>query len=161
MKYNLLEEFKRSLEERVVNKTLGRIYSEIFFGFYISKEDLLDMLEYQKTQFIEFKENWFEYFHKSIRQTDFFDDRYVKIVNMTTEEEGKRRWEIIQLRERARKNGEPIPFTEELRTLNNKSETEVDVSVSSFGNMLIYNLICMDEHDDLMNAMEFTFKICS
>jgi len=75
----LLEELKKTREE------LGNIYYHLFA--IKGEKDLSEVLEVYYALSKENPENWFASFHKSMRQTDFFQDCTVSISNPTITDE--------------------------------------------------------------------------
>ena len=159
----LVTEFKKALKERFSKDDLSFLYQKLFFGIFISEKDLHEILEYYRTVFLEEPTDWFRQFHKSIRQTDFFQGSYVKFVDSLTEEEIKRRSEILDIRSkfrRANKDEEP-PHTQELRNLNAMMNKQEEVPIAGIADAFLYSLIHVDEKSELKKAMEVAFKICS
>lgn len=159
----LLSEFKKAIKERIKDGDLSWMYQKLFFEFFISEEDLSERLEHYRKIFLKRPQSWFAEFHKSIRVNDFFDGRYAKFVDTLTEEQRKRRKEIIDLRMKWRRSNtdqEP-PHTQELRNLNSLMDTPEDVPVAGIADAFLYSLIHVDKENELMKAMEIAFKICS
>ena len=158
VEYALVNEFKKALKERISNEDISFMYQKFFFGFFISEEELGKTLKYYQEVFQKEPDDWFRQFHKSIRQTDFFDGDYYKEVNILTEEETKRRKELMN-------NWSSIKYTpadvDELRKLHNKFRHPEKVSVGGVADALLYSLIHVDETAELKHAMEIAFKICS
>jgi hypothetical protein len=86
-KYNLVEEFKKALTERFPYSDISFLYQRLFFDFLIDEKDLNRILLTYQSVFIEDPYDWFRQFHKSVRQTDFFNGYYQKVVNMLTDSE--------------------------------------------------------------------------
>ena len=73
---------------------IAEVYRHIFSC--MEAESLETLLQELKSEVS--KEDWFFYFHKSMRQTDFFDDVYVHYtVNIQTESDLKRIEELRQI----------------------------------------------------------------
>ena len=133
----------------------------------MTEEELNEVLEYWQGEYKK-NEYWFGGFHKSIRQTDFFGGSYFKRVNKLTPEESVRRYEILDIRSKYRRECgkieltfDEIPHADELRKLNTKMRQEEEVPVGAIGDVFLYDLIHLDKNNDLMKCMEIAFKICS
>lgn len=162
-RYNLVEEFKKALTERFSYSDISFLYQRLFFDFLIDEKDLNNVLLKYQSVFIEDPYDWFRQFHKSVRQTDFFDGYYQKVVNMLTDTESKRYREILRLRSdwRNSDNHGEAPFTDELAKLNRIMNTVEPVSVTGIADSFLYGLINLDENDMLKTSMEVAFKICT
>ena len=160
---NITTEFKKAVKERINNSSLSFLYQKLFFEFFISEDDLEKSLKYYQVVFIKDPDDWFRQFHKSIRNTYFFEGEYIKIVDTLTDEERKRRNEIIDIRMKFRRNNktEQPPHLQELQNLNGLMSKQEDVPVAGIADAFLYNLICIDEKNELLHAMEIAFKICS
>jgi hypothetical protein len=112
-------------------------------------------------------EHWFYSFHKSMRQTDFYDDVYVEYkVDVRTDEEQKRMEELRKILpmypvSNAVKTEEAIDKgleneMKEFRGLNKKSTTEKRRSVSGNLDMVLWNLIHLDK-DNFLERFIFNF----
>ena len=165
-KHLLTEQFLYNLKEH--NSDISSVYLSLF--------QLLDkdILEYQLIYLKELsegnnpyfkengKENWFNIFHKSVRQTDFFSDCYIKRkYSLLTDDEEK---ELKFLRNKVREKGynkknNDQTFTDEFRyylDLSNKKNREsIDVDISGSLDSILWNTIHVDEK----NVLYITFKI--
>ena len=155
VEYRLVNEFKKALKERISNSDLSFMYQKLFFNCFISEKELNDILKYYQGIFKTEPENWFAQFHKSIRQTDFFDGTYFKEVNILTDEEMERRRYLIP------KKGRSESEVEELRQLNKKYRHLESVEIAGIVDAMLYSLIHLDEENKLKDVMEIAFKICS
>lgn len=163
MKLQLTKEFKRALNDRFTNSDLAHLYKHLFFCDFIDEEELENiLLEYQKVYFDD-GDDWFRQFHKMIRQTDFFSGQYYKSVNTLSEEERERRRYIISVRSELRRTDDlnvELPYDDELRILNRKSNVHEPISLSGVLDSMLYGLIHLDEKNELKTILEFVFKIC-
>ena len=93
MKIDIVQEFRKNLSERNTNPSLNSIYSHLFS--LLSDAQLRDILEFYMEE-SETDSNWFEGFHKSIRQRDFFMGlNGYRRVNLLTEDENTRRNQLL------------------------------------------------------------------
>lgn len=170
-KIDILKEFKDNLKR--LDSDIGSMYHHLFK--IIPEHKLINILEYWRTQFMNDKENWFYHFHKSIRQTDFYDLNVYQRVNNLTEEQKNRRVELLQIRMKMRYNkGDDTlvdmddntlkQYTEygnELFELNRIMYTEEELRISGHLDMLLWNTIHLDQKNELKSILERTFKVCS
>lgn len=174
---NIVKEFKNILKTK--NSDISVIYHHLFS--ILPEEDLKLSLEYLLTEYNEDKENWFYYFHKSIRQGDFFDLSLHRYVNKLTDEQREKRSELLKIRNKQYKeefkvqnpdekmeeyrifNQRPdrVESFNELSKLNRIMRTEEEFSISGHLDMILWNSIHIDKEDELKSVMERTFKICS
>lgn len=168
----LLTEFKSELKtKRQFGDEIVEMYHHLFS--LLSDEDLTSILE---GWFEHFKSDhgWYFQFHKSIRQTDFFNNiRAYSIIDKLTPEQNKRRSELLSLRiEMRKKHGEKNEmdddtFSEykklgdELFELNSLQQTKEPLEINGHLDMLLWNTIHLDSKDVLKDIFERTFKLCS
>ena len=91
---DIVKVFKENLKNKMTD--IGSLYHHIFS--ILPEEDLKEILESWLTEYNEDKENWFYYFHKSIRQCDFFGLSLHRYVDRLTDEQYKRRNELLKIR---------------------------------------------------------------
>lgn len=175
---NIVQEFKEILKSK--HSDIASLYHHIFS--IMSDEHLSETLEYYKTVYQEDKESWFYYFHKSMRQTDFFGNDVLsyRIVNMLTDEQKARREELLKIREKQykkfkkknkdenyekykefRKLPECVEVLTELQKLNEIMNTKEETRISGHLDMILWNTIHVDKNNELQSILERTFKICS
>jgi hypothetical protein len=120
-------------------------------------------------------ENWFYSFHKSMRQTDFFNEIYVHYTtNVQTESDLKRLDELRQILPFYTEKGviwkDVIDSEEakslglekevkEFRFLKGKAKKEERRIISGHLDMLLWNLIHMDSTDFIRKFIERFFKL--
>lgn len=111
------------------------------------------------------KEDWFYFFHKSIRQTDFFDGVFVRYqVETRSEKEILRTKELEEIIPKTIRIYGPVDgdsFSEEYREYKNlrrKSNSERERNVGANLDMALWNLIHLDRGDFLMKFMEKFFR---
>lgn len=153
----IIIEFEKAIKERISNDSLSFLYQKLFFEFFISEEELENILEEYREVFLKEPDDWFRQFHKMIRQCDFFHGHYTKTVDILTEEERKRRDFLIK----SRVISKEMPEAEELRKLNSKYRSQKEVPVGGIADVFLYELIHIDSKNELKHVMEITFKICS
>lgn len=160
--FNLVDEFKKVLDERFDNWALSRMYINLFYSTQIlSKVELYTTLKQCQESFNSHPENWFSLFHKSIRQTDFYNNQFIKIVDRLTEVQHARRKVILGERIAARNKGEVLEPSKELSLLNHLMQTQEELSINGLFDSMLYNTIQLDTHGELKRAMELTFRVCS
>lgn len=176
MKYDIVQEFKNGLRNRIIDSDLSHMYKLLFN--LVEEEELKGILEAYQKEYNADKEYWFASFHKAIRQCDFINGvRVLKHKNLITPEQSKRRDEILQKRSKLRKEilktdsdeeYEQLKATpnwkedfEELKTLNGLMQNEEEIHRGGIFDAFLYSIICLDRKNELMNVMELTFKICS
>lgn len=161
MKYDLVEEFNKALENDFLSYSLGAIYGYIFE--LLTKEELRIILENYQNQYEEDPENWFHSFHKSIRQTDFIQGIIAyREVNKLTPEQNKERDKLLK---EFRKNPEPfVKGTDKHRDLVNLNQialTEERVRVCGTFDGILWHQIHLDEKNELKEILEKIFRICT
>jgi len=127
-------------------------------------------LEYLRTQMDD--ENWFYSFHKSMRQTDYFNEVYVTYYeNTQTDKDLQRMDELKKIL--VMYGGDRIPDSEKCRNLNlekeldeyrsirRKAYVEKRRSISGNLDMVIWNLVHLDKDDFLKRVIEGFFKVQS
>lgn len=175
---NLVKEFKSQLKEKSGDYIIN-MYDHLFS--LLTEDELNELLE---VWFNEYKVNdgWYFLFHKSIRQTDFFNNIHAyRIIDRLTPEQRKRRLELITIRKKEyKKYEEEFPYdhdmieykkfnnsperiksSDELKTLNSLMRTEDECSIGGHLDMLLWNTIHLDDKDELKNIFERTFKLYS
>lgn len=175
MKYDIVKEFKDYLKNRFTNDSLAFMYKNLFDLF--TNEELKAKLEYWMTQYEEHKSEWFFYFHKSIRQTDFFYNVSVyRSEDRLTDEQRTRRKQLLNKRHKMiedlcpndtdeehkalKENVEWKTEGKELQGLNSLLNHEERISGGIFDSML-WELIHLDSKNELQSAFEYCFKICA
>lgn len=166
--FPLREKFLNKLKSS--NSDLSEIYRHLFTC--MESESLESTLNYLKDEVKN--EGWFFTFHKSMRQTDFFNDVYVSYeVNHQTEDDVKRLnelrkvlpfygekgriWEDVVKSEDAKELG----FEKELnewRKLKSKAKVEKRRSIGGNLDMALWNLIHLDKENFLGELIENFFK---
>lgn len=174
---DVVKEFKEILKSK--NSDICSIYHHLFS--IIPEDELKGKLEYWMSHYQEHKEEWFYDFHKSIRQSDFFNLTLHRYVNKLTEEQSKRRFELLKIRRIQYKeefealnpdekmenyrifNQRPdrVESLNELSKLNSIMNTEEEFRISGHLDMLLWNTIHLDNDNELKKILELTFKICS
>ncbi len=159
----MVTEFKDSLRRRFTNGHLGMMYTQLFSLF--NDEELLQVLEYFKSRYAldksEEKGEWYFEFHKAIRQTDFFSGfQITKQTTLSAEDEKKRKKLYRELDESAPNFKNSPEWIELMRLQRLRNTREVFGSGGVFDNLL-WNLIHLDEKNELKTAFERTFKIYS
>ncbi len=159
----IIIEFEKAIKERISNDSLSFLYQKLFFGFFISEEELENILEEYREVFLKEPDDWFRQFHKMIRQCDFFHGHYTKTVDILTEEEIKRRNYLLDYfsKQETLFRDNKTPEAEELRKLNSKYRSQKEVPVGGIADVFLYELINIDSKNELKHVMEITFKICS
>lgn len=173
---NIVKEFKEYLK-----KNTSDIASMYYYLFLILPEETLkENLEYWASQYKENEEDWFYLFHKSIRQTDFFNLSIYRKVNKLTKEQTNRRNELLNIRKKQYEeefesknpdgkiedyrifNQRPdrVETFKELSKLNSVMYTEEKFQISGHLDMLLWNTIHLDKDEELKSILERTFKIC-
>lgn len=150
----------------------GSDIAEVYRHTFHSME--AESLEYKLNQLKDVVkyDDWFYNFHKSMRQTDFFEDVYVHYtINTQTEKDLQRMeelkkilvmhkgktWEGITNSERSKELG----FEKELieyQSLRRKASVVKTRSISGHMDMILWNLIHLDNTNFLKNFIERFFK---
>lgn len=165
----LLKNFRN---DNFSNSDLNSVYYHLFSCVDIETlerelEYILELSQGKDSYFKEDgKENWFYIFHKSIRQTDFFDEIYREKENEFTKDEKSK---LNYLREVVRAEGyvkeskekgklftpeytEYLALAEKWRTRKNP------VSLGGHLDMILWNMIHVDTKEVLLNALKFLFE---
>ena len=175
MKTNILSEFKTNLKNIQTYRFehISSMYHHLFS--LLTDEELSEILETWKDEYNKDKEDWFYYFHKSIRQTDFFNNiRAYRVIDKLTDDQRTRRQFLLhkrmdQLKEHdtdeefiaLRQTEEWKNDLKELQKLNSILYTEDEFSIAGHLDMLLWNTIHLDTENYLKNIFERTFKIVS
>jgi hypothetical protein len=174
---DIVKEFKEILKSK--SSDICSMYHHLFSIF--PEKELKENLEYWLSHYQENKEDWFYDFHKSIRQTDFFNLTLHRYVNKLTEEQSNRRQELSNIRQKQYRqefktqnpeekmedyrifNQRPdrVESLKELTKLNSILRTEEEFRISGHLDMLLWNTIHLDKDNELQSILERTFKICS
>jgi len=169
--FPLREAFLRELKNYPGSDHISEVYAHAFSC--MEAESLEHLLQNLKS--VVGKEDWFFYFHKSMRQTDFFDGVYVHYTtNVQTESDLKRIEELRQILPSYSEKGKiwkDIINSEEAKSLGlekevkefrfliGKSKKEERRSISGHLDMILWNLIHMDSTDFIRNFIERFFKL--
>ena len=153
--FELTEKFLSGLKSHS-GSDISEIYRHLFIC--MRKEDLENTLSILKESVHE--ENWFYLFHKSIRQTDFYEGVHVSEIKDIRSDQEKNRMEEL------RKILPFHPFTnavnserallmdlesemKEFRSLYRKSKAEESRGIGGNLDMCLWNLIHLDKDDFL------------
>lgn len=169
--FPLREDFLQELKTYSLSDHPSEVYRHIFSCMEAESLELL--LQELRSRVSD--EDWFFYFHKSMRQTDFFNDVYVHYtINTQTESDLKRIEELRQILPSYAEKGkiwkDVINSEEskslglekelkELRFLVGKSKKEERRRVSGHLDMVLWNLIHMDNTEFLKKFIERFFKL--
>ena len=175
----ILKEFKDVLKRN--SSDISSMYHHLFS--ILSEEELTKILIDLQNIYNEDKEDWFYSFHKSIRQCDFFGDNLqsYRIINKLTEEQTKRRRELMNIRKNQfdtefkslspeekmedylefNKREDRVESLKELKILNDLYRTKEEVSIAGHLDMLLWNTIHLDRENELQKIFERTFKLIS
>lgn len=169
--FPLREAFLNELKNYSGSDHPSEVYRHIFSC--MEADSLESLLRNLKSAVGE--KDWFFYFHKSMRQTDFFGDVYVHYtVNTQTESDLKRIEELRQILPSYAEKGkiwkDVINSEEakslglekelkELRFLVGKSKKEERRSVSGHLDMVLWNFIYIDNTEFLRKFIERFFKL--
>lgn len=130
-------------------------------------------LEYLRTQMDD--ENWFYSFHKSMRQTDYFNEVYVTyFINTQTEKDMQRMEELKKILPLYKDKGwggivksdeaKRLGLDEELKEyqiIRKKGSVEQRRAISGHLDMVLWNLVHLDKDNFLKRAIERFFKLQS
>lgn len=170
LKYHFLENLKKYYSTH--NPEIATIYCHLFemFSDEAFEEKMKYLYHLKNGDDGYFKEDgktqWFAIFHKSIRQTDFFDDIYrrVKYPILTKDEIS----ELRGLRHdlsigKIQKSGTgDLRFTDEYRRLLHLASIQrrecADQSVTGNIDMILWNTINLDKNNVLLNSMIMFFE---
>lgn len=175
---NIFSEFK-DLLNKCTTPYIGEMYNHLFS--IMGEEELTELLTYYQSVYKKNKEDWFYRFHKSIRQTDFFDNLSAyRRVDKLTEEQNKRRVELQKMWDKQCKKFKKenpdedwdkykefrrLPGNQtilnELKELGSISRTQEEVSINGNLDMILWNTIHLDTENELQKILERTFKICA
>jgi len=153
----------------------GSDISECYRHLFSSMEarNLENTLEYLRTQMDD--EHWFYSFHKSMRQTDFFQDAYVPyFINTQTEKDMQRMeelkkilplykdksWGGIVKSDEAKRLGLDKEL-KEYQFIRKKGSVEQRRAISGHLDMVLWNLVHLDKDNFLKRAIERFFKLQS
>jgi hypothetical protein len=176
-KVDILQEFKETLDRKSTYVT--EIYRHLFSFF--TDDEFREILTYLKKEYKRSKKEWFFYFHKSIRQTDFFDNqtniRAFRISDKLTPKEKRRRnflkkkWSL-QYKEfkklhpdenyeeykkfRAQPKCQEVLI--ELKKLNGIAQSQDEIRMMGDLDMILWNMIHVDKENELKNLLEKVFK---
>ena len=167
---------------KACNEDIGSCYYHIFSKL-LTEDELQDMINnlYDRYTFIHNldklcgvtkteKDEWFYKFHKSIRQSDFFENiKKHYYVNELTEDENKRMNELKAMLPQHKKFYEAVDGKEaretglevelnEYYSLFNKKRVKKTKDVSGCIDMILWNLIHIDVNNLLQKVMVSTFK---
>ena len=156
----LEEKFLDSLRKKSDKKPKLFIYWNLFSVLHLGDPDFL---EYIVTEYKQAPEDswWFVNFHKALRQCDYFGDSLCMTNSVITDEENKRRNEILSLRAKIRRTAEfdvESKETEyyslglELGVLNRKNTTYNRTSISGHLDSILYQCIS-NGNDELFDFM--------
>ena len=169
--FPLRASFLQALKNHPESDHESEVYRHIFSC--MKAESLESMLENLKENVGE--EEWFYSFHKSMRQTDFFDDVYVHYTeNVQTEGDLKRMGELRQVLPFYTDKGKiwaDVVNTEEAKnlglekemrefqSLKRKAKEMRSRSISGHMDMILWNMIHSDRTNFLKPFMERFFKL--
>ena len=153
-------------------KELREGSNEIFSISYhlfscMSEEGLEDFLQFLKED-IKTNENWFYDFHKSMRQTDFFQSCFVRFEMSLLNDEEKTEYESLSKLLGVR--GFLVPSEDEAnennlgeeykrwRILKRKHQNREEESISGHLDMIFWNLIHMDSDNEIKKFISKFFK---
>lgn len=155
----MIKEFKHDLKKRFNNDTLGHMFYHLFDLF--TDEELNQVLTYYMGRYKENKEDWFYEFHKSIRQTDFFTSlTVIRTGNALTSEQEEQRKALKKKLGASLPNYQAVtPELIEYKRLNNLANKKEVVSYGGLFDSLLWNLIHLDEKNELKSIFERIFKI--
>jgi hypothetical protein len=128
-----------------------------------------------------YKENWFQAFHKSIRQCDFFNDcsvsyknpeftederlevkalwdQYQKIVKTIPEDDALTATENVAKWRAAWKEQLPVEY-DRYQELIKKGNIKIKEDISGYLDSALWNLIHLDINNELYGAMKFAFML--
>lgn len=150
--YDTLSLYAKNRSENVVS--ILEMYKHCFKC--LEEKDLETFLEITHNDFKKEPDHWFFIFHKSIRQTDFFDSVYrIDVENTLTEDEKK---ELAQLVENIfSENKRTSEEKDRYRLLNSKSRKETRESLGGHVDMILWNLIHVDSENLLESVLKATF----
>ena len=154
------------------NNDLNSVYYHLFSCMDIERlekelEYALELSQGKDSYFKEDgKENWFYIFHKSMRQTDFFDEIYREKENEFTKDEKSR---LRFLRETCKAEGYvkesevkgelfTKEYTEYLALAEKWRRRKETVSLGGHLDMILWNMIHVDTKEVLVNALKFLFE---
>lgn len=155
------ERFLDALRKKSDNEPKLFIYWNLFSILYLGDPDFLEYIvtEYQQAPDDSW---WFINFHKALRQCDYFSDSLCMTNPIITDEENKRRNEILSTRAKIRREAdfdETNRETEyyslgiELGQLNRKNTTYERTSISGHLDSILYQCI-KNGNDELFNFMQ-------
>lgn len=168
--FPLREEFLNHLRSHS-GSDISECYRHLFIC--MEAENLENTLKYLQTQMDD--ENWFYSFHKSMRQTDYFNEIYVTYYeNEQTDKDLQRMdelkkilvmykgvvWDQIPDSEKCRKLNLEKEL-DEYRSIRRKASVEKRRSISGNLDMVIWNLVHLDKDDFLKRVIEGFFKVQS
>jgi hypothetical protein len=156
----LEEKFLDSLRKKSDNEPKLFIYWNLFSILHLGDPDFL---EYIVTEYQQAPEDswWFINFHKALRQCDYFSDSLCMANSIITDEENKRRNEILSIRAKIRREAdfdvnnretEYYSLGVELSQLNRKNTTYERTSISGHLDSILYQCI-KNGNDELFNFM--------
>lgn len=166
----LTEQFLYNLKEH--KSDISNVYLGLFS--LLTKDELEYTLNYlndlkngDDPYFKEYgKENWFQLFHKSVRQTDFFSDCFQKrkYSLLTDDEEKELRFLRNKVREKDyNKRGEDQTFNDEykyyLDLSSKKNRESMDVDISGTLDGILWSTIHVDEKNVLIVVFKTTFGL--
>ncbi len=163
-----MENKTQTIEERFLDDLRKKSDKEPKLFIYWNLFSILhlgdpDFLEYIVTEYQQAPDDswWFINFHKALRQCDYFSDSLCMTNSIITEEEDKRRNEILSIRAKIRREAdfdETSRETEyyslgiELGQLNRKNTTYERTSISGHLDSILYQCI-KNGNDELFNFM--------
>ena len=188
-KITYLEAFNTEFKSWAEKSRLGSQYYRLLL--LMGNEDLEEQLEYLHTlsegrdeYFKEVgKEEWLAIWHKSMRQTDYYqnlflyrevdkltDEQRLELEQLRKEREYLKRKVVVRPGETAEeyklhsdsyqtlyKMPEYIVLTNKIKKLESIRRTREDISIGTF-DMLLYNTICMDEKSEIVYRLKKVFN---
>jgi hypothetical protein len=156
----LEEKFLDSLRKKSDNEPKLFIYWNLFSILHLGDPDFLEYIvtEYQQAPDDSW---WFINFHKALRQCDYFSDSLCMTNSIITDEENKRKNEILSIRAKIRREAdfdvnnretEYYSLGVELSQLNRKNTTYERTSISGHLDSILYQCI-KNGNDELFNFM--------
>jgi hypothetical protein len=156
----LEEKFLDSLRKKSDNEPKLFIYWNLFSILHLGDPDFLEYIvtEYQQAPDDSW---WFINFHKALRQCDYFSASLCMTNSIITDEENKRRNEILSIRAKIRREAdfdvnnretEYYSLGVELSQLNRKNTTYERTSISGHLDSILYQCI-KNGNDELFNFM--------